>query len=124
MRRTKRARWKTLPQPRMETSRACNNKWSRSPSVPSRPHRRPRPRRRHQTTINRQPTTPMPQDLEPAFAAPPSDITSVADAIADELGRVLADQRREWDRERDLAIATLKLQVMEFVETRLRDVKD
>ena len=66
----------------------------------------------------------MPQDLEPAFAAPPSDITSVADAFADELGRVLADQRREWDRERDLAIATLKLQVMEFVETRLRDVKD
>jgi len=66
----------------------------------------------------------MPQDLEPAFAAPRSDIDSVADAWADELGRVLADQQREWDRERDLAIATMKLEMIQFIAEKMREIKD
>lgn len=70
--------------------------------------------------------------MQPASSAPPSDIAdSTLDGWADALGRVLADQRREWDRERALAIAevraevaALTLRVHELVAERLAAVKD
>jgi collagen triple helix repeat protein len=74
----------------------------------------------------------MPHELLPASSAPPSDIAdSTLDGWTDALGRVLADQRREWDRDRALAIAevraevaALTLRVHELVAERLATVKD
>ena len=73
----------------------------------------------------------MPRNLQPASAVPLSDIDSARDGWADALGLVLADQRREWDRERALAIAevraevaALSLRVHELVAERLASVKD
>jgi hypothetical protein len=69
----------------------------------------------------------MPQDLPAASAVPPSDIDSARDGWADALGLVLADQRREWDRERDRAIAECRAEIaalMLRVHERMATVKD
>lgn len=72
----------------------------------------------------------MPQDLPLAFAAPQT-ATSALDALAEELGRVVAAERREWQRERDLVvaelraeIAELRLKVSDLVAERLATLKD
>jgi hypothetical protein len=72
----------------------------------------------------------MPQDSPLAFAAPQT-ATSALDALAEELGRVVAAERREWQRERDVAVAELRAEVAEFrlkvsdlVAERLAAVKD
>lgn len=67
----------------------------------------------------------------PASDAQPIAINALRDRWADVLGQALADERREWDQKRDLAIAELRaefaerwLRVTELVTARLADVKD
>jgi integrin beta 3 len=62
---------------------------------------------------------------------PPNGLDALSDDWADALGQVLADERREWQRARDLAIAelraevaTLSLRVADLVTARLAEVKD
>jgi hypothetical protein len=59
------------------------------------------------------------------------DSTTLRDGWADALGRVLEDERREWRRERDLAIAEIRaeaaaqaLRISDLVAERLAAVKD
>lgn len=59
------------------------------------------------------------------------DTATLREGWADALGRILADERREWQRERDLAvaelraeIATLSLRITDLVNERLAKVKD
>lgn len=73
----------------------------------------------------------MPQNSPTASSAPRNGIDTLREGWADALGRILADQRKEWDRDRALAIAefraevaTLTLRVNELVAERLAAVKD